>query len=189
MSSKQLATDGSSDDQAQETALGTFVDGELPTADVEAAAQRAADYIRDRRFGAHTSQLVGYIAMQAAETADLNLVITEQLSTRLHQAKTVEDILTPFDPNSGEAYIGKPICIVEAMFLESDFSEGFPYYCSLRITQPGVEGAEVITIGGEKLVLQVGAAHMNDLLPMVCKIHRVEKATGKGFHPLELRPV
>ncbi len=116
------------------------------------------------------------------------MVILEQLATRLLSAETPQDILTPFDPQGCEEYIGIPIEISGVTFLESDYTEGFPWYASLPVTVVDTGETKVITVGGEKVMYQVAAFDMNDAWPVIVKIRRAVKATKGGFFPLDLVP-
>lgn len=159
----------------------------LPVVMAEAAAIRASQFIGERGLGPNATELVAYIASRAVDTADLNVVILEQLADRLLNATTPEDILTPFDPNKGQDYIGETLIVTGATFLESEYSEGFPWFVSLQITLEGTGGQTVVTVGGEKLVMQVAAFDRLNAWPQRLRIHKATKATKAGFYPLELR--
>lgn len=179
-----------SSEQTGRTGVLTVVDLDgLPAVDPEAAAARVAAYLSQRDFGPNTQALVAYIAERAVDTADLNVVILEQLSERLLAATTPDEILMPLDPKGCEEYLGRPLQIEAASFLESDFSEGFPWYTSLTVTVLDTGESAVITIGGEKVMYQVAAFSYHDAWPVTCVIHRRTRATKAGFYPLELRPV
>lgn len=167
-------------------AVAVIDDGQ-PLDEIEAAAQRAGNFIATRGFGPRTTQLIVYMAQQAVAEADLNVVITEQLAERLLNASSVDDILQPFDPEQGKAHYGKSLLIMGCSFIESDY-EGFPWYVSLECKRPGSGEMFVVTVGGEKIVMQAAAAHMHNAFPMFAMIYQAEKATKAGFHPLELRP-
>lgn len=154
---------------------------------MEAAANRLAVYVDERGYGPNTTELVQYIAFRSLDSSDLNVVILEQLAAKLLDAKSPDDILTPFDPTHGEQLYGKTIEILSAEFLESDFSEGFPWYASIQFRRNATGPTEAATIGGEKLVMQVAALAKAEMLPMVVKVYRAEKPTKSGFYPIELR--
>jgi hypothetical protein len=156
--------------------------------EVRAAVQRAANFVVQRGYGPNTTRLIQYIAGRSVDEADLNAVITEQLTERLLNATTAEDILTPFDPEKGEAYFDRPIIVHGMTFIESDY-EGFPWYVSLEFTLPGQDKKSVLTVGGEKVIMQAAAAEANGLLPLYCRIHKATKATKQGYYPLDLRPM
>lgn len=156
--------------------------------EVAAAVARTAAFVVERGFGPNTTRLIQYIAARSTDESDLNAVITEQLAERLLNAQSSDDILVPFDPEKGEAYFDRPIVVHSVTFIESDF-EGFPWYASLTFSVAGQDKQSVLTIGGEKVIMQVAAAEANGLLPLYCKIHKATKATKAGYFPLDLRPI
>ena len=172
---------------------GPGTDIDLPEAEdpiqgeIMAAAERAGTYVAQRGYGPNTVQLIMYIASRAVDEADLNVVIMEQLAARLLGAQSADDILQPFNPQQGKTYYGKPLMIESMSFIESDY-EGFPWYVSLHCKVPATGESFVVTVGGEKVVMQAAAAEKAGALPMYAKIAEAEKATKAGFYPLELRP-
>ena len=188
MASKTPAPEPSTEDSS--TATLAVVDGQAEEVDpaIAAAVARTANFVAERGFGPNTTRLIQYIAARAVDEADLNAVITEQLAERLLAAESADDILVPFDPEKGEAYMDRPIMVHELTFIESDF-EGFPWYVSMSFSLPGQDKRSVLTVGGEKVVMQIAAAEARGLLPLYCKLHRSEKQTKNGYYPLDLRPI
>jgi hypothetical protein len=188
MAKTQPTQDDSSDPTVEAgTELATFEDPELDET-IRRAVERTAAFVTERGFGPNTTRLIQYVAGRSVDESDLNAVITEQLAERLLAAATPEDILTPFDPEKGAAYLDRPIVVHEVTFIESDY-EGFPWYASLTFSMPGQDSRSVLTVGGEKVVMQVAAAEANGLLPLYCRLHKAEKATKAGYFPLDLRPI
>jgi len=177
----------SSDQAGPGTDVGLVEDGEVYEGEVALAAQRAADFIQRRGFGPATVALVMYIAETAVDTADLNVVIMEQLAVRLMNAQSIDDILQPFAPQSGKDHYGKPLYIEDAGFIESDH-EGFPWYTSLQCKNPATGEQFNVTVGGEKVVMQAAAFHRAGLFPAYVRIVESEKPTKAGYYPLELVP-
>lgn len=176
------------DPDAQQVAVpvGEVVEGDLIEPDAE-AMRRAADYALSRKFQAATTQLLLYIAAHAQDTADLNVVILEQMSQRLLTAESADDVLDPFGTVKGQQLLDKPLMVTGAQFLEGDFKDGFPWYVSLQVESQAQGGIIPVTVGGEKLVFQVASLDMHDAWPQLVEIHRADKPTKQGFYPLELR--
>ena len=164
------------------TDLDVVIDGEII-----AAAERASIFVSDRGYGPNTIELVMYIASRSVDEMDLNVVIMEQLSARLLAATSPEEILQPFEPQQGKMHYGKPLWVTGSTFIESDY-EGFPWYVSLSATVPATKESFVVTVGGEKVVMQAAAFERSQQWPCYLRICESEKATKAGFHPLELRP-
>lgn len=177
----------STEDDLTTTTDVEVIDHEEIDPQIQAAVERAGRFVVERGYGPNTTRLIQYIAGRAVDEADLNAVITEQLTARLLAATSTDDILTPFDPEKGEAYFERPIVIHGMTFIESDY-EGFPWYVSLEFSLPGQDTRSVLTVGGEKVIMQAAAAEANNLLPLYCVIHKSTKATKAGYYPLDLRP-
>ena len=188
MSTKPTTAADSSEAPARPGMLDVIGPDGLPTIDPAAAAGRAVEFVQRKGYGVHTTAIIAYIAERAVDTADLNVVILEQLSEKLLNAGSVDEILMPFEPSGSERYLNQPIQINGAGFLESDYTEGFPYYASLQITVVATGEDAVITIGGEKVMYQVAAFDMKEAWPIVCRISKRTKPTKSGFYPLELLP-
>lgn len=161
----------------------------LPYVIPEEAAARALAFIDERKLGPKISELVGYIASRAVDTSDLNVVILEQLADRLLAAESPEDVLTPFDPLHGQDYIDVPLQIESVQYLESDYSEGFPWFASLSVIIAGTGEEKVLTIGGEEVLYKLAALDMHDAWPVVAQLTRKKKPTKQGYYPLDLKPV
>lgn len=159
----------------------------LPAIDTEAAAERAVAYVNSRGVGRATQQLVAYIAGKAVDAADLNVVILEQLSERILNAESPDDILTPFDPQGMEDLLSTPIQIDGVGWLESDYSEGFPWYASLQVTRLDTGEESIRTVGGEQLMYQIAGFDMRDAWPQVVQVVKAAKPTKAGFYPYKLR--
>lgn len=166
-----------------DVAEGQVIDGTI------VAARRAAEWVTERGYKAATRDLVGYIAGRAIDTSDLNTVILEQMALRLAAAETAADILDPFGTVQGKAILGKPLWVTGAEFLESDLAEGFPWYVSFSVLDRQSNRSTVVTVGGEKLVLQAAELDRKKLWPTALAIHETDKPTKAGFYPLELRPI
>lgn len=163
------------------------IDG-LPAIDPAAAAERALAYVDSRGVGRATQALVAYIAGKAVDSADLNVVILEQLSERILNATSPDDILTPFDPQGMEDLLSTPIMINGCNWLESDFSEGFPWYASLEVVRLDTGEESIRTVGGEQLMYQIAGFDMRDAWPQAVQVVKAKKATKAGFFPYKLRP-
>ena len=178
----------SSDQDGPGDAVAVVEQPDVIGGEIVAAAERAAALVTERGYGPNTTRLIMYIAERSVDESDLNVVITEQLAERLLNAASPDDILMPFDPIKGQDRLGQPLIIEDVTFIESDF-EGFPWYASMRCKDPGRGESYVLTVGGEKVVMQVAGAVFSGQLPLYCKISKSEKATKAGFFPLDLRPI
>jgi hypothetical protein len=147
----------------------------------------AAQYAAERSYGPKMVQIFEYIASHAVDTADLNVVILEQLAARILDAEDPDDILDPFGTVKGKDVLGKPLQITGVQFLQGEFEESFPYYVSFQVYDAATQGVKPVTVGGEKVVLQAAGFDMHGAWPQVLAIHKAEKATRNGFYPLELR--
>lgn len=180
----------------QATDSGDVVDAELVGAEVAvpvaedaeigAAVERVRNFVAERRFGPATTELITYIAGVCLDDADLNVVITEQLSQKLLGATTPDDILAPFEPDKGARFYGVPLVVTRVSFIESEY-EGFPWYVVLDYMIPGRGESGSLTVGGERLVMQAAALDRIGAWPQPLMIHRSDKETRAGFRPLELR--
>lgn len=150
-------------------------------------ARRAAEYITKRGYGPNTIELVQYIAANAADTNELNTVIIEQMAVRMLAAEEPDEILDPFGTVKGQLLFDKPLWVTGCVFLEGGYGEGFPWYVSLSVTDQVSGTTQVVTIGGEKLVMQCAAFSMHEAWPQMVAIHQSDKPTKAGFRPLELR--
>lgn len=164
-------------EQAHDVADGVIV----------ATARRAAELIEARGYGPATVKTIHYVAERALDTADLNRVIIEEMNRRFVDASTVDEILDPFGTIKGADYLGKPLEVLGVEFLESDIAEGFPYYVSMRVLDRQSGKTRVLTVGGEKLVMQAAALDAHNAWPQVLAIYEADRATKAGFFPLELR--
>lgn len=151
------------------------------------AAGRAANYVASRNLGPSTIALVQYIAANAADTAELNTVILEQMAAKILNAESPSDIVDPFGTMSGRDMYNRPLWITGCTFLESDYTEGFPYYVSFAIQDQQTGSTSVVTVGGEKVCYQAAGFDMHDAWPQMLMICESEKETKAGFRPLELR--
>ncbi len=175
------------DSDAQQ--LDTVAEGVVVDPDVRAAVQRARTFIEARGYQQATADIIGYIAANAVGTADLNVVILEQMALRILNAETPDDILDPFGTVKGQAMLDRPLWVEGLNFLESDQADGFPWYVSFQVKDQNSGALTPVTVGGEKLVIQAAVLDMKDAWPLMLTIHKADKPTKKGFYPLELRPV
>jgi hypothetical protein len=179
----EVAEPSGDDDQA--AAVAPVIHGNV----VDESAERAAAFVTARGFGPNTINLIGYIAEVAVDTADLNAVIVEQMAARFATATSADDILDPFGTIKGEDLLDKPLYVTSCSFMESDIAEGFPWYVGLATVDQSTGRTTVVTVGGEKLVMQAGALDRAQAWPVMCRIHRADRPTKGGFYPLELLPV
>ena len=156
---------------------------------VREVAERTAQFVLDRHYGPNTTELVMWVAANALDTADLNRVIIEQMAIRFADATSIDDILDPFGTVKGQDMLDKPLWVTACTFLESDAPDGFPWYASLVHTDPDTGRSTVVTVGGEKLVMQAAAITQRDAWPQRVRIHKADRPTKAGFYPLELQPV
>ena len=143
------------------------------------AAARAANYVAAKKAGPAMTQIIGYIAAKAVDTAELNTVISEQLAVRILNAQSADDIFDPFSTARDKDFVGKPLYVEGCMFLESDKGDGFPWYVALDVRDQKTGALAPIIVGGEKLVPQVAGLDMHDAWPVVIQIESTE--TRKGF--------
>ena len=154
---------------------------------VDEAVARTAAFVESRRYGPNTVDLVMFIAANALDTADLNQVIIEQMATKFAEATSPDDILDPFGTIKGNTMLDRPLWVIDCQFLESDMADGFPYYASLMVQDTESGRNTVVTVGGEKLVMQAAAMTRAGGWPQWVKIHQSDKPTKAGYYPLELR--
>jgi hypothetical protein len=171
-------------DEQQVTEVAVPDDPELT-----AAVERAGNFVLAKRYLPSTVDLVMWIAANAFDTADLNRIIIEQMTIRFANAESADEILDPFGTVKGQDILDRPLWITACTFLESDLAEGFPWYASLVHTYEDTGRSQVITVGGEKLVMQAAAMTRKDGWPQRLTIHKADRPTKAGYYPLELRPV
>lgn len=151
------------------------------------AAERAALWVQARKYGPNMAQLIAYIASKAVDTSDLNAVIMEQMAIRILNAESPDEILDPFNTLKGADLMDRPMWVEKVMYLESDKTEGFPWYVSLDVRDPNTGQIKPVIVGGEKLVPQVAGLDMHEAFPMNIKIS--SRTTRAGNTVYELVPV
>lgn len=173
------------DGQVVDVTDADIVEG--PTQAQIEAVERAVQYAANRGLMPSATALIKYIAARAMDTQDVSTVVLEQLAVRIMNADNPDQILDPFGATKGGDLIGKPLMVVGCQFLESAFSEGFPWYVTFMVKDDHTERTTPVTVGGEKVVMQAAGLDYNDMWPQYVLIHKAEKPTAGGFYPYDLR--
>lgn len=151
------------------------------------AARRAAAYVNKVKLGPNMTTILMYVAAKSVDTAELNTVISEQLAARILNATSPDDIFDPFATARDKDFIGKNLWCEGVMYLDSDKTDGYPYYVSLDVRNRETGNLEPVIVGGEKLVPQVAGLDMHDAWP--CMIRIGSTKTRQGFDVYSLIPV
>lgn len=180
-----IGTDVSTVDTDQGGAAEDVIAGVAVDLTREAAA-KLAEYVQRKNVGPNMTQILMYIAAKAVDTAELNTVISEQLAARILNATNPDDIFDPFGTTRDRDFVNKPLNCEGVMYLDSDKSEGFPWYVALDIRDPQTGNLAPVIVGGEKLVPQVAGLDMHDAWPCVIQIGTT--TTRQGFTVYGLVP-
>lgn len=187
----QAATQGgpapswAADDQAPEvmTSREMRAAGQDPTGAVTAPREAPTALTVT---GPATAWLANSLVEEARLHVDSDAAVMEDITAQIMNATTLDEILADSGLVESEEILGVPIQIWDFKVNESDYAQGLPFYLVIKCIRQDTMSDILVSCGSWKVVGQLLAMKQRGMLPAIVKLHRREKATRNGYHPMAL---
>lgn len=103
---------------------------------------------------------------------------------RILAGEDAVDVLAETAPLNGKEHTEKPFLLHSFELNPTDFTEGWPFYASMKCTVPATGDAFTLNCGGPKVIAALRRLHEIGEYPYLVKVRG--KETRKGFTVLQL---
>lgn len=123
---------------------------------------------------------LGYVEATAAD----NAAVMAAEVRRILAGEDAETVLAESTPLKGEDHLEKPFLLHGFSLIETDFTDGWPFYAAMRCSAADIANEFVLTSGGVKVIAALCSLHTIGEYPYPVKLRGATTKKGNTVYSL-----